>query len=140
LIFKTRFRELGIQNQGPGNWRYIDRTTGQAVGGPRRSKVEAFADLQRYAEEYGATLETNAPSRRTMARNPKVTVFAGNPSRRRTVQRQQSSRVYEIAYKHNEDGKAYKHTFKPGVCLELLSDGSIRIYSRTGKPLWRNFT
>lgn len=75
--------------------------------------------------------------------NPKVTVFHANPKRRaaRGSARPilQSSRVYEIAYKHVKDGKAYKHPFKTGVCMELLPDGSIRIYSRTGKRLWKDF-
>lgn len=70
--------------------------------------------------------------------NPKVTVFHANP-RRGGRPILQSSRVYEIAYKHVKDGKAYKHPFKTGVCMELLPDGSIRIYSRTGKRLWKDF-
>lgn len=66
-------------------------------------------------------------TRRPMRRNP---LDFGRPT-------QLSKRVYEVAYKHDDDGKDYKHDFGPGVCLELLSDGSIRIYSMSGKPLWR---
>lgn len=61
-ILRTRFPELGIQNQGVRNWRYIDTSTGQAIGPSYNSKIEAFSDLQRYAEEFGL-LRSN-PSRR----------------------------------------------------------------------------
>lgn len=53
---------------------------------------------------------------------------------------QQSKRVYEVAYKHIEDGEDYKHKFAPGVCMELLADGSVRLYREDGRPLYRDFT
>lgn len=67
-----------------------------------------------------------------MKRNPPLVVF-GNP-RRPII----SKRVYEIAYKHAEDGKAYKHDFASGVCCELLPDGSARLYRMDGKPVWED--
>lgn len=73
-------------------------------------------------------------------RNPPLTIL-GNPplpSGLRIV-RQLSRRVYAVEYKHIQDGDDYRHDFGSGVCMELLSDGSIRIYSMTGKRLWKNF-
>ena len=79
---------------------------------------------------------------------PALTVFANPRRRRRSMRRnpldfgrpiQQSKRVYEVRYRHVQDGHDYKHAFGSGVCMELLSDGSIRIYSMSGKPLWQDF-
>ena len=52
---------------------------------------------------------------------------------------QQSERVYEIKYKHVVDGDDYVHKFRAGVCMELLADGSVRLYRNDGRPLFRNF-
>lgn len=60
-----------------------------------------------------------------------------NPRRGRAIQ--QSKRVYEVAYKHVADGKDYKHKFASGVCMELLGDGSVRLYRMDGRPLFKNF-
>jgi hypothetical protein len=68
-------------------------------------------------------------------RNPRVR--ANPPRRGRPIQ--QSKRVYEIAYKHVADGKDYKHKFASGVCMELLGDGSVRLYRMDGRPLFKNF-
>jgi hypothetical protein len=68
------------------------------------------------------------------ARNPRV---RKNPPARRG--RVMSHRVVEVRYVHAGDGKAYRHTFKPGVCLEALPDGTLRLYSSRRKPLWDNF-
>jgi hypothetical protein len=50
-----------------------------------------------------------------------------------------SDRVYEIRYRHSADGKDYKHVFKSGVCAQLLADGSVRLYHKSGKPLMREY-
>jgi hypothetical protein len=68
------------------------------------------------------------------AHNPPLVTFA-NPPRGELM----SKRVYELAYKHVDDSKAYKHKFAAGVCLEALPDGSIRVYSKHGKRLWGDF-
>ena len=75
-------------------------------------------------------------ARRRTRKNPSLVTFA-NPRARVTAQL--SKRVYAVQYRHVEDGQDYEHTFKTGVCMELLSDGSVRIYSRSGKPLWGDF-
>ena len=104
---------------------------------PMRKAVQTLdSRIANKLEAYAKTLVAG-PSR--FRRNPKVTVFHANPRQRGGRSILQSSRVYEIAYKHVKDGKAYKHPFKTGVCMELLPDGSIRIYSRTGKRLWKDF-
>lgn len=36
-----------------------------------------------------------------------------------------SERVYEVRYRHAQDGKRYRHTFKPGVRMLALTDGTI---------------
>lgn len=50
-----------------------------------------------------------------------------------------SHRVYAVQYRHAEDGKDYEHKFGRGVCMELLSDGSVRLYHSQGKPLFGEF-
>jgi hypothetical protein len=67
---------------------------------------------------------------------PGLTVFTNPPEGEGEVV---SERVYEIRYRHIEDGANYKHSFRPGVCAELLPDGSVRLYHRDGKPLMREF-
>lgn len=53
-----------------------------------------------------------------------------------------SDRVCHIEYVHAAGGKTdrpYRHVFNAGVCMELLTDGSVRIYSASGKPLYKWF-
>lgn len=45
----------------------------------------------------------------------------------------------EIKYKHAQDGKYYRHTFKRGDVIELMADGSFRVRNRDGKTLWGDF-
>jgi hypothetical protein len=52
-ITATRFPELGVQQQGPRLWRFVDLTDTErpfpsAVGDHYRTKAEAMADLERY--------------------------------------------------------------------------------------------
>ena len=113
------------------------------LGAAKRTRlsgdIQTAQMYERIAEGIYNKLPPLSGNPRRMARNPKVTVFHANPRRTGGRPILQSSRVYEIAYKHVKDGKAYKHPFKTGVCMELLPDGSIRIYSRTGKRLWKDF-
>lgn len=50
-----------------------------------------------------------------------------------------SREATEVRYIHATDGDRYKHPFKKGVTIELLPDGSARLYRPDGKPLWRDF-
>lgn len=47
--------------------------------------------------------------------------------------------VYDVRYRHLEDGLNYIHEFGPGVELEALPDGSVRLYHARGLPLWEDF-
>lgn len=49
-----------------------------------------------------------------------------------------SSRVYELRYRHTEDGKDYKHTFGSGVRATVLRDGRVVLW-HPAKSLWRDF-
>lgn len=46
--------------------------------------------------------------------------------------------VIRLAYEHVADGQAYEHEFSPGVCLDVLADGSIRVYRPDGLPVWED--
>lgn len=50
-----------------------------------------------------------------------------------------SDRALEIAYTHAADGKDYQHTFRKGVRIQLLRDGSARLYRPDGRPVWKLF-
>lgn len=48
--------------------------------------------------------------------------------------------VHEIKYRHAENGLDYFHPFtRNDVELIAMTDGTLRIRSRSGKPLWHNF-
>lgn len=72
---------------------------------------------------------------RAMRKNPSLVTFA-NPRKAVALL---SKRAYAIQYRHAEDGNDYSHKFKAGVCIELLSDGSVRLYRNDGKSLWGDF-
>ena len=52
-INKTRFSELGLVNVDRGLWRFIVIEDNAVVGPYYATKIEALADLDRYAREYG---------------------------------------------------------------------------------------
>jgi hypothetical protein len=84
----------------------------------------------------------DVPRKKVKPRHPDP--YARNPSRGQRSQGQvMSHRVYEIRYKHveaDERGRRnFKHTFRPGVCAEMLPDGSVRLYHKDGKPLMRDY-
>lgn len=76
------------------------------------------------------------PSSRVARRNPPLIVM-GNPGRSRG--KLLSKRAISIRYQHAADGELYEHKFTRGDCIELLTDGSFRIYRMDGKPLWKDF-
>lgn len=89
------------------------------------------------------------PPRRRRRRNPEegddaqLDEYAANPPRKGSKRVEKlSDRVCHIEYYHAAGGKRdrpYRHEFKAGVCMELLTDGSVRIYSKSGKPLYKWF-
>lgn len=66
--------------------------------------------------------------------NPALEVWENNPPGEPI-----GRRVYAVLYRHAEDGGRYIHEFRPGVELSGEADGSVRLASRTGRPLWRDF-
>ena len=58
------------------------------------------------------------------------------------AQEQISDRVYEIAYRHADDGNDYKHDFKAGVELWTVTMGKARcvvLAGKDGQDLWQDF-
>jgi hypothetical protein len=53
-VLQTRYPALLMQRQGIGNWRILDASTEKAVGPQYASKAELWADLDRFAEVFGA--------------------------------------------------------------------------------------
>jgi len=49
-----------------------------------------------------------------------------------------SDRVLRLDYVHGDNGEPYKHTFRPGVRMESLEDGSVRLY-HPRRRIWRDF-
>lgn len=66
-------------------------------------------------------------------RNPPLEVWRTNPPG--TF----GDEVYDVRYRHSDDGLNYVHDFGPGVELEGLDDGTVRLYHRDGLPLWDDF-
>ncbi len=49
-----------------------------------------------------------------------------------------SRNVLQLDYVHDEDGQPYTHEFKPGVRMQSLEDGSVRLY-HPRRRIWRDF-
>lgn len=84
-------------------------------------------------------------------RNPALLVGLNPPGRMRRnplpgtsvrADEQISDRVYELAYRHAEDGLDYKHEFKAGVELWTVTMGKARcvvLSGTNGQDLWQDF-
>lgn len=58
------------------------------------------------------------------------------------AEEQISDRVYELAYRHADDGLDYKHGFKAGVELWTVTMGKARcvvLAGKNGQDLWQDF-
>lgn len=86
--------------------------------------------------ETAASIDHHRRRHRSLYQNPPLVAFA-NPGRK--LVSTLSNRVYAVQYRHADDFKDYQHKFGAGVCMELLSDGSVRLYHRDGKPLFQEF-
>ncbi len=53
-MIRTRYAELAYEQQDAGLWRIID-IVGTAIGPQYKSRAELLADLDRFAQEFGAT-------------------------------------------------------------------------------------
>lgn len=49
-----------------------------------------------------------------------------------------SDRVLQLDYVHGDNGQPYTHTFRPGVRMEALEDGGVRLY-HPRRRIWRDF-
>jgi len=67
-------------------------------------------------------------------RNPPLVVFA-NPRGGLCMSRE----VIQIAYRHADDGKLYRHEFARGVHMQALPDGSLHIHAAGNKRLWGEY-
>jgi hypothetical protein len=90
---------------------------------------ESKPDVPRGARLDVDAMEVNPRGKRAR-KNPSIVTF-GNPGGI------MSRDVVEIRYKHAEDGKYYKHSFKPGTVQLFAADGSNRatLLRVDGKPL-----
>ncbi len=50
---KTRYPELGYEQIDKTTWRFVDLSTGKAIGPYYRNKTELLADLERFATQFG---------------------------------------------------------------------------------------
>ncbi len=69
--------------------------------------------------------------------NPPLVVL-GNPGKSRGSQIL-SKNIISIRYQHAADGDYYEHKFKKGSVIELLPDGSIRVFNPRGVKLWGDY-
>lgn len=75
-----------------------------------------------------------APTKRKRARrNPPLEVWHTNPPG--VI----GEEVYDVRYRHIDDGEDYVHDFGPGVELEGLDGGDVILYQRDGLPIWDDF-
>lgn len=118
----------------PTDWQWIGPHMSQRMFGITQSRAEEYARL--YGGE-ARHMKVNPTRRR--GKNPPVVAFVNPPSKSRRVVALLSGRVYELAYRHLDDGQDYKHTFGPHVCMQLLDDGSVRLYHEHGQPLFGDF-
>jgi hypothetical protein len=68
--------------------------------------------------------------------NPPLLIW-GNPPSSGLL----SKRVYDVSYKHEEDGKDYRHKFAAG-CWLFTHDkdpSQVTLWQRDGKPLFEDF-
>lgn len=49
-----------------------------------------------------------------------------------------SHEVLSLDYIHDDDGEAYRHAFRPGVRMQALPSGDVRLY-HPHKRIWREF-
>lgn len=66
--------------------------------------------------------------------NPDLLTFHENPPRDGVW----SHRVYDLTYRHDDDGEPYIHAFRRGVRLQGLEDGSVRMF-HPSRRLWEDF-
>lgn len=71
--------------------------------------------------------------------NPPLVVFGNPPGKKSRGSKLLSRRAISIRYVHAADRQRYEHKFGSHDCIELLPDGSVRIYNSQGKKLFGEF-
>lgn len=64
--------------------------------------------------------------------NPDLVLLGANPDG------VWSHQVLQLDYVHDDNGQPYTHSFKRGVRMQALEDGSVRLY-HPRKPIWKDF-
>lgn len=100
--------------------------------GARHLGIYASPEWARYAIDDGQLTPTGK-----VRKNPPLAVF-GNPGHSRGG-KVLSRRAISIRYVHATDGERYEHKFGRDDVIELLPDGSFRIFNAKGKRLWKDF-
>lgn len=91
----------------------------------RRRLEQSVIEYARYIGILAATMPTKNPARRVRSNPPRRGQLLGTP--------------LVIRYRHATDGKLYEHKFGRTARVELMPDGSVRICSTKGKPMWGDF-
>lgn len=112
---------------------------GQAWDGVEEIGSGLQASKDAWVRELGRELMAMAAEMRGqlakgMHTNPLV--IYGNPSRL------MSARVYEVRYRHRDDGQDYVHKFKPNVemvAIERNGKHDILLTHRRGLSVWEDF-
>ena len=104
---------------------------GQLLGGlTELGKLALWAALAYFAFQIATQF---GPKRRAARRNPPLEVWHTNPPG--VI----GDEVYDVRYRHSDDGEDYVHEFGPGVELEGLDDGDVVLHQRDGLPIWEDF-
>lgn len=73
-------------------------------------------------------------ARRARPNPPELLVFGTNPDRSTPGARRLGT-LHEVSYEHDTEGLR-RHDFDGVEIIELLRDGSLRIYHPDGEALW----
>ena len=119
---------------------YADLIRKQAMSTPARLDVGRIADM---AEQLDVLARDMLYQLRNVGHvnpreNPPLLIW-GNPRGKGAVVL--SKRVYDIAYRHVEDGQDYKHEFSAGTWLFThdKAPDQVTLWQHDGKPLFGDF-
>lgn len=148
------YKTIGAVHVVPGEggwWVVQDATThgggsGEiVVAGPFAHESQArSAKVQPFTVVAGKLVQAMDGSRRRAfpavprpRHNPPLVVL-GNPGKSKGSHIL-SKNIHSIRYQHEADGGFYEHKFKRGSYIELLPDGSIRVFNPRGVKLWGDY-
>lgn len=143
-VFRANPAKVEVIEWTPGKWWVVAKRPGgfSPLAGPYRTRAIAFRAKRIVTGKHTAhDLETHLKT--TRRKNPRRSVRRATTTRRRNppalpVSHVLSDRALALSYVHTENRKNYKHEFARGVRVQLLADGSVRLYRPDGRPLWSN--